>query len=301
MTALDRTAPLGLVRRPLFWIILAAFPTGLIAWLLISPGSFEPSPERGFAFLIGLAQLAAVLLLIFLLDTRRSVPVSLGILAFAWGVLVATPLAIYLNTVWIEAWTRAGFGTVAASMVAPIDEEVGKAVGVLVILALLLPRRINPFQGVMVGFLVGAGFEIYENVSYAANAASAVEDPSQSMAAVLETFAVRTSSGFLLHALCTGVVGAGIALALGATTRRARRIGLLATGGLLLIAIVLHALWDLPQLFTSNAASETWAAGLYAVIIGTFLTVWFLTRRADRRMHRAEEAALAIEQPTPTS
>lgn len=297
MTAPASTGPRTDLRRPLFWAVLASFPIGLLVWAQISPGSFEPSLESVVSNLLGIAQLVIVLVLVFLLDTRRTIPLHLATMAFVWGVVVATPMSIYLNTDWLAAWARAGFGTVSAAIVAPVSEELSKAVGALLVLALVLPRRVGPFQGVIVGFLVGAGFEICENVSYGVKAAFAVADPSQSMGAILETFVARSSAGFLLHALCTGIIGAGIALALTATTRRERAIGVLTTGGLMLLAMTLHSLWDLPQLFTSSSQSEIWSNGLYAVMVGSFLTVWFLSRRSDRRARLADESAARSSRP----
>lgn len=285
-----------LSRRPLFWVVVAALPVGLIAYEWLSPGLFEPTPEGGLGLLLAAAQTMLAVLIVFLLDVRRSVALLLGTLAFAWGVLVSTPLAMFINTAWIAALTKAGLGTVSASMVAPIDEELAKAVGALLILALLLPRRVGPLQGLIVGFLVGAGFEIAENFGYAMNAASAAS-PSQVLSTVVETFVVRSTQGLLLHALWTGAIAAGLGAVVGATTRRARLIAALTTVGLLASNMLFHALWDLPQITTSGAEAALWGASLYSIIIAVFIVVWFVSRRLDRRVRRPAPPAPPTESP----
>ncbi len=279
-------APTALARRPLFWVLVAALPVGLIACLYLSPSLFDPTPEWALGLLLATAQTLLALLIVFLLDTRRSIGLLFGALAFAWGVLVSTPLAMFVNTAWISALTKAGLGTVSAAMVAPIDEELAKAIGALLVLALLLPRRVGPLQGLIIGFLVGAGFEIAENFSYALNAASAAER-SHVLSTVIDTFVLRSTEGLLLHALWTGVIAAGIGAAVGASTAKARSVALLTTAGLLLSAMLFHALWDLPQLSTSSAEAAVRGALLYGTIVAVFLVVWFVGWRRDRRARRS--------------
>lgn len=286
MSTSTRT-PTTLARRPLFWALVAALPVGLIACLYLSPSLFDPSPEWALGLLLATAQTLLAVLIVFLLDTRRSIGLLFGALAFAWGVLVSTPLAMFVNTAWIAALTKAGLGTVSAAMVAPVDEELAKAVGALLVLALLLPRRVGPLQGLVVGFLVGAGFEIAENFSYAMNAASAAER-SQVLPTVIDTFVLRSTEGLLLHALWTGVIAAGIGAAVGASTARARSVALLTTAGLLLSTMLFHGLWDLPQLSTSSAEAAVRGALLYSTIVAVFLVVWFVGWRRDRRARRLE-------------
>ncbi len=276
-----------IARRPLFWALVAALPVGSIACLYLSPSLFDPSPEWALGLLLATAQTLLAVLIVFLLDTRRSIGLLFGALAFAWGALVSTPLAMFVNTAWIAALTKAGLGTVSAAMVAPIDEELAKAIGALLVLALLLPRRVGPLQGLIVGFLVGAGFDIAENFSYAMNAASAAE-PSQVLPTVIDTFVLRSTDGLLLHALWTGVIAAGIGAAVGASTTRARSVALLTTAGLLLSTMLFHALWDLPQLSTSSTEAAVRGALLYSTIVAVFLVVWFVGWRRDRRARRLD-------------
>ena len=76
----------------------------------------------------------------------------------------------------LEIWTKIG-GTSfaqnwAAGFTAPINEEWGKAVG-LVLLLSLAPRLVrSAYDGFIIGAFIGLGFQVFEDVLYVFNGAA---------------------------------------------------------------------------------------------------------------------------------
>ena len=96
---------------------------------------------------------------------------------FAWGGIAAPFwIALPANTALLEIWTKVG-GTAfaadwAAGLTAPINEEWGKALG-LVLLIGLAPRLVrSAYDGFIIGAFIGLGFQVFEDVLYVYNGAA---------------------------------------------------------------------------------------------------------------------------------
>lgn len=161
-----------------------------------------------------------------------------SLLASAWGagaaVLLATGIgsAITGQTMYVDDQGIAREAVPTSWVVTPIVEEIGKGVGVL--LVLLLARRLGlrgVLFGAMVGALVGVGFAAVEDAAMIASDI-AVTDLGHGVV----TWIVRMAT-FPTHAALTVWTGAALALALDA--RRAWSRPLLALAGLL-VAIGAH-------------------------------------------------------------
>ena len=134
-------------------------------------------------------------------------------------------------------------------------EEAVKGVLLLIIGRSLVPKTAR--QGALLGATIGAGFAAFESAGYAFNAA--ITTQGLSLAALLQTEAVRAVLTPLGHVLWTAVFGA----ALFAAARDGRRyritVGVI---GVFIGVALLHALWDsmgniaavLAVVVTGNAA-----------------------------------------------
>lgn len=152
---------------------------------------------------------------------RHGVPVVLVLVALVWGV-VSTELAKPLNEDWV---TRFGLTSLVV-LGAPIIEEICKS---LALPWLSLSRRCTWFvDGALLGLASGTGFAIRENLIYLDRAPDGTD---------LSLALARVTSTNLMHAGCTAIVGAGVAVTIGLPIVRRMVVGL----GALLVAMSLHS------------------------------------------------------------
>jgi RsiW-degrading membrane proteinase PrsW (M82 family) len=217
---------------------------------------------------------------------RRVRPISapprpVSLVAVGWGVTAATGLAILANGGLQAVWARLGGIEFAsewsAALTAPLNEEVMKLCGVALI-ALAWPALVRgPMDGFVYGSLVGLGFQVAENWTYAMNGIvlfGATDDT----VSVLQSFFARVAlTGFGSHWAMSAVAGAGLGFLLG---RAGPRVvpGL----GLILLAMAMHWQFDSPLL-----------GGLVGTILKALLnlaialTVYFVLRHRVRATARA--------------
>jgi len=176
-------------------------------------------------------------------DRYATVPGKLAAAGFVWGAVAAIGAFALLGNDAVMSLYSKTFGASfaydwGAALTAPIDEELAKGAGVLLLLT-LAPRLVrSPFDGLILGAFVGLGFQISEDISYAfIGAANGFGD----VGAAWGTIAVRTLSSIPSHWMYTGVFGAGLIWFIGRPDVPARR-GLGA--GLMLIAMLMHGVWD---------------------------------------------------------
>ncbi|HIW69552.1 MAG TPA: PrsW family intramembrane metalloprotease [Candidatus Dietzia merdigallinarum] len=145
-----------------------------------------------------------------------------------WGALGATGLAGVLNSL----------GPGAA--MAPFVEELIKLVGVVAVLAI---GARTPLRGFALGFTVGAGFEVFENLQYAISPS----DGDPGVAQELTTIVSRMLVGFGFHAFTMTITGAVAGYVLCRFNTLLRYEFAVAVAG----AVAVHAVWDLaPSLGT---------------------------------------------------
>jgi RsiW-degrading membrane proteinase PrsW (M82 family) len=184
----------------------------------------------------------------------------------------------------------------SASLSAPLNEELLKLCGVVMV-ALAAPLAINgPLDGLVYGALTGLGFQAAENVTYGLNAIvmSGGTSPNR---AVLDSALLRVGTvGFGSHWTMTAVAGAGAGYLILHTRRRrlmreARHAGypsrqpadapparpgyglLLAAAACLAAAVGMHLLFDAPAVAVEikAAANFALAATLYLLLSSAFL------------------------------
>jgi protease PrsW len=242
----------------------------------------------------------AYLWLIHREDRYTTVPRKLAAAGFIWGAVAAIgAFALLGNDAAMNLYAKTFGASFAfdwgAALAAPINEELAKGAGILLLLT-LAPRLIrSPFDGLVVGALVGLGFQISEDISYAfIGAASAFGD----VGAAWETIIGRTLASIASHWTFSGIFGAGLVWFIGRPDVPARK-GLGA--GLMLTAMLMHGLW--------NASSAIAGGSVFAwivpttvacVLIGVFVWIYKTTVPVEREWMRelmAPEVQLGVVTP----
>jgi RsiW-degrading membrane proteinase PrsW (M82 family) len=214
---------------------------------------------------------------------RLTLPAAALALGLVWGATVAVMTSLFssralhglLATAWGPAWAERWSPVLAA----PVVEEVVKAAGVVLVVAIAWGRIHGVLDGIVLGAFCGVGFQIVEGYAFAMsstvlNRAGDVVEP------VVAVFLVRgVLAGLWSHAIFTAIVGAGVAYA--ATRKTARSVWVAA--GSLAGVIALHALWNSPLL------RDGFGLGAFGVLAGVMLKglpavliVWWLVRWAKR-------------------
>jgi RsiW-degrading membrane proteinase PrsW (M82 family) len=205
-------------------------------------------------------------------DRYATVPGKLAVAAFVYGAVAAIgAFALYGNGAVTALYAKV-FGADfafdwSAALTAPIDEELAKGSGI-VLLLLLAPRLIrSPFDGLIVGAFLGLGFQIVEDISYASlSAASDFGEPG----ATADTLLVRTLSSVSSHWMFSAIFCAGVIWFVGRPDAPARRgLGL----GLMATAMLLHGTWDaIAPIAGGSALGYVLPIGVTAV--GVAVVVW---------------------------
>jgi protease PrsW len=219
-------------------------------------------------------------------DRYTTVPPKLAAAGFVWGFVAATgAFALLANGAAMDLYAK-NFGASfafdwSAALAAPIDEELAKGAGVLLLL-ILAPKLIrSPFDGLILGAFVGLGFQISEDISYAwIGAANAFGD----VGAAQSTIVVRTLSSIPSHWMYTAIFGAGLIWFIGRPDVPARKgLGL----GLMLTALLMHGVWDASAAITGNSAFG-WIVPLTvaAILISVFIWVYEATQPIEREWMR---------------
>lgn len=218
--------------------ILISLMLGLLVLLVIG---IETGP---IGFILGL--LAATIpvplyvVLVLWIDRYEGEPLWMLSTAFFWGALVAPFFAFLFNTssgliVGTLASDAEAGEAFAAVISAPIVEEIGKAV----ILMIFFFWKKDEFDGVVDGIvyasMAGLGFAMTENILYYGNAAAA------SGGVLTATVIVRGFFAPFSHPLFTSLTGIGLGLA-----RQSNNLAikLLTPVVGLLMAIFMHSIWN---------------------------------------------------------
>ena len=229
-----------------FWVYLLGIGGGALSLLHY----FGPRADFYAPALTGGVLLFGLYLVPWLLLLRRhnrytSQPAGLLTAAFAWGgIAAAFWIALPANTALLEIWTKIGgtsFATNwAAGLTAPINEEWGKALGLVLILT-LAPRLVrSAYDGFIIGAFIGLGFQVFEDVLYVFNGATETFGVDQAGAS-LHIFVVRGLTGIVSHALFSAIFCAGLMWVLSRVPGERR----VARGVLtMLMAMVFHFTWD---------------------------------------------------------
>ncbi len=180
-------------------------------------------------------------------------PLSLTFAALAWGGLVALWFAIEADQALEDIFTQvispewnAEWGLAVAGAT---NEEILKALGLVVLVLLPLVRVRSTLDGWYYGMMVGLGFQVVEDYTYTVGQSTTTND------VIGFLFLRGVVAGLWAHAVYTGLVGFGIGYLV---TRRDRpmaaRIGVAV--GLFAFAWTMHFLWDSPILVDWGSSSN---------------------------------------------
>jgi RsiW-degrading membrane proteinase PrsW (M82 family) len=263
------------------WLLAsAALIVGLLLALFIL---FLIGSETGFVpLLIGFAlatlPVPIYLALVLWLDRYESEPISLLVVVFFWGALVAVAIAFVFNTLGalvVSALVNQSAGEVSGAVVfAPVVEETAKA---LVLFGLFFWKR-DEFDGVLDGIvyasMVGLGFAMTENIQYYGGAAL-----EGGVSGSLVLFILRGAMAPYSHPLFTSMTGIGLGLAVESGRRTVKA---LAPVGGLAAAMFLHALWNLSAATHPLAYFVVYFLVMVPVFIGVLIAVFYALKREGR-------------------
>jgi len=279
---------MGSLRHPAFWLIvgLLLVGAGRVGVMVGRAGALYPVATTVALVLFALY---AVPFLVFVdrLDYLEREPPLLLATAFAWGGLVATSAAIpgniALDDLVAKVWSPGVAARWGPALAGPTVEEPLKLLGVVAV-ALLARSQINSVvDGFVYGAMAGLGFQVVENVLYAANevASAGLGDRTGPVIAV---FVARGFiAGLWSHTMFTALAGAGVGYAVVRRERsRPSRYGvaLLCLAG----AWLAHFAWNSPVL--SGGFGLGTAGQIAAVLvkgIPALLVVLALVRAAGDR------------------
>jgi RsiW-degrading membrane proteinase PrsW (M82 family) len=253
------------VARVMTWTlaILLALAALIITAVVGGLGS-QAAIVFGRALLLSSAMSLFPVAILWFLDRRERESPWAYAAAFLWGGLIATTIALPINTAailavteWLEQFPELGtmLGPDAAMMIgaplsAPIVEETTKGIGIVLLWWLLRGEFDNVRDGFIYGALIGAGFNWFESALY-------VQQNFVEFGTAPYGFQIGMRYAWLGlagHALFSGIFGAALGLSRG-TSRMWLR--LLAPPVGYLLAILGHAWNNSLPLFMALAAAQS--------------------------------------------
>jgi RsiW-degrading membrane proteinase PrsW (M82 family) len=188
--------------------------------------------------LVGFLPMVIYALILWWFDRYEKEPLGLLAAAFLWGAIPAIIFSLIVElllevpiSTFIDPATAS---LVGAAVIAPIAEEVFKGAALLLLLLFFRQEIDSPLDGILYGGLVGFGFAAVENVFYFL---SALLDSGMDGFALLAVF--RAFLFGLNHALFTGLIGLGMAMA---RTASKLSVKLVAPAAGLSLGIAAHAI-----------------------------------------------------------
>ncbi len=182
------------------------------------------------------------------LDRYEPEPTGLLVLAFGWGALVATGVALVLQV--LDQFVLGTPDDWSAAIVAPITEEATK--GLFILLLLWSRRRVidGVLDGIVYAGLVGVGFAFTENILYLGGAYVGGDDlGAGGLGSATTLFVVRGVFSPFAHPLFTSFIGIGVGLGLGARSR-GWRFGAPLLG--YVVAVLAHGAWNASAFFAGG-------------------------------------------------
>lgn len=275
------TSPIRTSSRPLlrrFLVGTALLVLFTVAALLLSVAiGLEVGAQAALLGVLFAALPVGIVVPAFLwLDRFEAEPTRYLVFAFLWGALIATTVALVLNTGSLIVLSNVvgDAESVAAVVVAPVVEESLKGA----VVVLILWRRRHEFDGVIDGIVYAgisaAGFAFAENILYLGRAY--VELGAQGLVGL---FVVRGLLGPFAHPLFTMWIGAGVGFA---ATRSRGALRWLAPVGGALLAIFLHALWNLSAVAGIEGFWSSYLVLQVPIFLGAIAFVTWERRREGR-------------------
>lgn len=236
------------------------------------------------AFAIGgvlaVVPLAVVFFAVRWIDRWEPEPRLAVVFAFLWGAGVAVLLALIVgaeidNVINSLGGPGPGYEFFSAAIQAPIVEEAGKALGILVIFWVARRHFDGPVDGLVYAAWIAGGFAFTENILYFGSELLNVGDNSSG---ILQVFLIRGLMSPFAHVMFTACTGIALGFAVRSTSN-ARSVGVFAVG--LGLAIALHALWN-GALFFVNDFFGYYAIVQVPLFVIAIIIVVYLRRQEER-------------------
>ncbi|WP_067704992.1 PrsW family intramembrane metalloprotease [Nocardia jejuensis] len=276
-------------RSALFWVYCAAVVAGPVLFFLQAFGTVR----YGLGPALAAIPITALTLLLFgriLFDldvfrARRHL-VAPMVMGFTWGATVWPGLSLWANDHVTSVVTNLGGDEFAAnwqaSIAAPIDEELIKAIGIAVVAVLFRARLSRPMHGLVLGGAVGLGAQISENCLYSVQ--TAVSSPQSPVFDVLFVAVLRLVTAFTSHWAMSALAGVGIVVLLVRTDKPwSWRLGFF--GLFYLLAVGMHAVFDAPRPSSGPSWLVVFLPMIVDLVIFAIAYSWVL--RTERDWFRA--------------
>ncbi|HKT00095.1 MAG TPA: PrsW family intramembrane metalloprotease, partial [Rugosimonospora sp.] len=293
-TAPVRPTPLGShwrgsVSTPAFWMLLVLLAVGgFQVARIMRPSMVEHPVATTVAIVLFAVYAVPFVLVVNSLDFLEREPTPLLVTAAAWGGLVALGTAVPANVALQQILAKLASPSLAATwgpaLSGPTVEEPLKMLGVVVIVLIARQHMNSVVDGVVYGAFVGLGFQVVEDIMYAANAVD-LAGRGDRVSPVIATFLLRGFLGGLWsHTLFSALAGAGVAVLVLRHERPLWTVRVQLAAAALLAAWGFHFLWNSPWLadgFGYGAAGVILAL-LIKGIPALLLFLW-LVRHAGQR------------------
>lgn len=230
------------------FVVLGFVALGVATYLLSALGAFA----LVVAFTLALVPMVLVVLAIRWIDAWEPEPRWALALAFLWGAAASIAIALIfdLGVQLVRAVTGVPGSDMAQAVVqAPIVEEFGKGLGLLLLVFLARAHVDGPLDGVVYGAMIGIGFAFTENIQYFGLAVLG-----DGLAGVGSVFVLRGILSPFAHVMFTALTGLAIGWAAARGRTTARVLAVFLPG--LIPGILLHALW--------NGAASVVGTGFFA-------------------------------------
>ncbi|PJJ72568.1 RsiW-degrading membrane proteinase PrsW (M82 family) [Diaminobutyricimonas aerilata] len=240
-------------------IIGIAIAGGALLFVLVYLLTFLGTGTVLTAAILAFVPLGIVFLGARWIDRWEPEPRGALLFAFLWGAGVSVLIALLVdseiqNVLGAVDRDAPAVQLFQSAVQAPIVEEFGKGLGVLLILWFNRRHFDGPVDGIVYAAWVAGGFAFTENIQYFG---IAIAESQGSIAGVAGTFAVRGLMSPFAHVMFTAMTG----LLLGVAARRAGAFGAIGFFVLGLIpAVLLHALWNGALFFVTDFY------GYYAIV-----------------------------------
>jgi RsiW-degrading membrane proteinase PrsW (M82 family) len=241
-----RRSNVGLIIAAIFgFIVLALVMLFVLAYLFVGLG---PAGVI-FGAVLALVTLTIVWWGIRWIDRWEPEPRGALFFAFLWGAGVSVLIALIVDAEIQNVIALAGLGEFGAqffgaAIQAPIVEEFGKGLGVLLLFFAVRRYFDGPVDGIVYGACVAAGFAFTENILYFGS-----QFVDSGAAGTVEVFFIRGIMSPFAHVMFTAFIGAAIGFA---AQRRGWFGGVVAFFVGLVPAVLLHAFWNGALFFISD-------------------------------------------------
>ncbi len=260
-------------------IILSAIMLFVVVYLIAGLG------VDAFALggIMALIPLAIVFFGVRWIDKWEPEPRVAVVFAFLWGAGLSVLIALIVgaeidNVVNSMGGPGPGYEFFGAAVQAPIVEETGKGLGLLILFWAARRHFDGPVDGIVYAAWIAGGFAFTENILYFG---SQLVEVGGIDASVVQIFLIRGIMSPFAHVMFTAFIGIALGMA-------ARRTGALGAVGYFLLglipAVLLHAFWNGALFFVSDFY------GYYLLIqvplfAGAVALVVFLRRQESKLTH----------------